>query len=71
MQTSVLLENKKMTKLFFEAYNDMLAFLQQKTNVRDYEHRNAEADDYDCYLDTEHPDDNHIIVSSDSDFLSA
>lgn len=55
-------------ELFFEAYNDMLAFLDEKTNSSVVRQGNAEADDIIATWIQQHPEDNHIIVSSDTDF---
>lgn len=55
-------------ELFFEAYNDMLAFLDEKTNSSVVRQGNAEADDMIATWIQQHPEDNHIIVSSDTDF---
>lgn len=53
---------------FFEAINQFQDFLIQKTNVTTLRDPNAEADDMIARWVALHPDDNHIIVSTDSDF---
>mgnify|MGYP006174178629 CR=1 FL=1 len=55
-------------ELFFESYNDLTKFLEERTNVSVIQQRNAEADDLIATWIQQHPDDNHIIVSTDSDF---
>jgi len=55
-------------ELFFEAYNDMIEFLSTKTNASVIRQGNAEADDLIATWIQQHPEDQHIIVSSDSDF---
>ena len=55
-------------ELFFEAYNDMIEFLSSKTNASVVKQGNAEADDLIATWIQQHPNDQHIIVSSDSDF---
>ena len=55
-------------ELFFEAYDDMIKFFNDKTNSSVIRCPNAEADDLIATWIQTHPDDNHIIVSTDSDF---
>ena len=55
-------------ELYFEAYNDMVEFFKDKTNVTVIRQAESEADDLIATWIQEHPDDNHIIVSTDSDF---
>jgi 5'-3' exonuclease len=56
-------------KTFFEAYDDLIAFLREKTNVSVLRCPTAEADDLIARFVHLHPEDNHTIVSSDSDFV--
>jgi 5'-3' exonuclease len=55
-------------KIMFDAYDDMINFLDKKTNVTLLQNPNAEADDMIALFIESHPNDNHIIVSSDSDY---
>ena len=55
-------------ELFFEAYNDFVEYLDTKTNCSVIQQPNAEADDLIATWIQEHPEDNHVIVSTDSDF---
>lgn len=55
-------------ELFFEAYNDMIKFFSEKTNSSVIQCGNAEADDLIATWIQKHPDDQHVIVSTDSDF---
>ena len=55
-------------ELYFEAYNDFIEFLQEKTNATILQNKQAEADDMIAIWIQERPDDEHIIVSTDSDF---
>lgn len=55
-------------ELFFEAYNSLVEFLEHKTNVTVLQCPVAEADDLIATWIQMHPQDNHIIVSTDSDF---
>ena len=55
-------------ELYFEAYDDMVKFFSEKTNCSVVQCEQAEADDMIATWIQQHPDDNHIIVSTDSDF---
>ena len=55
-------------ELYFEAYDDMVKFFSEKTNVSVVRCETAEADDMIATWIQQHPDDNHYIVSTDSDF---
>ena len=55
-------------ELFFEAYDDLTKFLDNRTNCSVIQQSNAEADDLIATWIQQHPDDNHVIVSTDSDF---
>jgi len=48
--------------------DEFITFIKTKTNVTVLHQRNAEADDLIAYFIDLHPDDNHIIVSGDTDF---
>lgn len=54
---------------FFAAIDDFVRFLSEKTNATVIRHPNAEADDLIARWIHLHPDDDHVIVSTDSDFL--
>lgn len=56
-------------RLFFDALNDLIQFLQNKTNTTVLQDPQAEADDMIARWIALHPDDQHVVVSSDSDFL--
>jgi 5'-3' exonuclease len=55
-------------KLFWEAFDELKAFLSEKSNCTILQHPNLEADDLVAGWIQAHPDDEHVIVSSDSDF---
>jgi len=55
-------------ELFFESYNDMIEFFDKRTNCTVIQQENAEADDLIATWIQEHPEDKHVIVSTDSDF---
>lgn len=54
---------------FFAAIDDFVKFLSEKTNTSVIRHANAEADDLIARWIHLHPEDDHVIVSTDSDFL--
>jgi hypothetical protein len=54
--------------LFFEAFNNFQEFLHEKTNVTVLQAAGCEADDFIARWIQTHPDDKHVIISSDSDF---
>ena len=55
-------------KLFYEAYDEMCDFFRDKTNCTVLKVERAEADDCIARWIALHPDDEHVIISSDSDF---
>lgn len=55
-------------RLFWEAFDDLKTFFTEKSNCTVLRHENLEADDLIAGWIQAHPDDNHIIVSSDTDF---
>ena len=55
-------------ELFFEAYDDMIQFFNKKTNCSVIQQSNAEADDLIATWIQQHPEDKHVIISTDSDF---
>lgn len=56
-------------KLFWETYDALTTYLATKTNCSVIRCATAEADDVIARFIALHPDDEHIIVSSDSDFV--
>ena len=54
---------------FFEAYDDFLKFINERTNCSTIKIDIAEADDVIARWISKHPNDNHVIVSSDTDFV--
>jgi 5'-3' exonuclease len=55
--------------LLQEAFDDFVEYLDKKTNITVLQNPKAEADDMIAVFIEAHPDDNHIIISSDSDFF--
>jgi 5'-3' exonuclease len=55
-------------KVFFESMDGFIDFVKIKTNCTVLRHPNAEADDMIARWIQLHPTDQHVIISSDSDF---
>ena len=55
-------------EVFFEAFHDFMEYLDTKSNCSVIQQNNAEADDLIATWIQEHPEDNHYIISTDSDF---
>jgi 5'-3' exonuclease len=53
---------------FWTAFDDLTAFIRDKTNCTVLQHQELEADDLIAGWIQSHPDDHHTIVSSDTDF---
>jgi hypothetical protein len=62
-------DEQEADELFFAAMNDMIKFMQERTNVTVLQNSIVEADDLIARWCQLHPDDNNIIVSSDADFV--
>ena len=55
-------------KLFWEAFDEFKKFISEKTNCTVLQHNQLEADDLIAGFIQTHPDDSHVIISTDSDF---
>jgi len=55
-------------RLFFEAFDDLCDFLKDKSNCTVLQNSIAEADDMIARFIALHPNDEHVIISSDSDY---
>lgn len=55
-------------RLFWEAFDALKVFIAEKTNCTFLQHPNLEADDLIAGFIQCHPTDDHIIISSDTDF---
>lgn len=53
---------------FFQAFDQFMTFLHEHTNVTVLQAPRCEADDFIARWIQNHPDDKHVIISSDSDF---
>ena len=54
--------------LFWETFDTFKDFVINKTNCTVLQHKQLEADDLIAGFIAAHPDDNHVIISTDSDF---
>lgn len=55
-------------RLFWEIYDEFKEFIADKTNCTTIRHPNLEADDLIAGWVQNHPNDNHVIISTDGDF---
>jgi len=55
-------------KVFWETFDDLCSFLRDKSNCTVLRNEIAEADDLIARFIHQHPDDEHYIISSDTDF---
>jgi len=62
-------KEKEEDALYWQTYEELIAYLKTKTNCTCLQHPNLEADDLIAGWVQSHPSDNHCIVSSDSDFF--
>ena len=53
---------------YFEAFDELKEFITKRTNCTVLQHPECEADDFIARWIQNHPDNEHIIISSDSDF---
>jgi len=58
-------ENKEILQ---GAFDDLVSFINEGTNITVLRNPKAEADDMIAIFIEAHPDDNHVLISSDSDF---
>lgn len=56
-------------KVFWEAFDTFKDFVTEKTNCTVLQHPRLEADDLIAGWIQSHPDDNHVIISTDTDFV--
>ena len=62
-------EQQEEDKLFWETYDELTTFLKEKSNCSVLRCDIAEADDIIARWIHMHPEDQHVIVSSDTDFV--
>lgn len=56
-------------QLFFDAYDDMVELLEKHANCTVLKVDGAEGDDVMAHWTQTHPNDEHVIISSDTDFI--
>jgi 5'-3' exonuclease len=56
-------------RVFWEAFDTFKEFVTEKTNCTVLQHPRLEADDLIAGWIQSHPDDNHVIISTDTDFV--
>jgi len=56
-------------QLFWQTYDELTQYLATRTNCSVIRHANAEADDIIARWIALHPQDHHVIISSDTDFV--
>jgi len=56
-------------KVFWEAFDTFKDFIIEKTNCTVLQHPNLEADDLIAGFIQSHPNDDHVIISTDTDFV--
>lgn len=62
-------EEQQDDQMFFDAMDDFVQFLRDHTNCSVIQHAQAEADDMIARWIALHPDHDHVLISTDSDFL--
>jgi 5'-3' exonuclease len=55
-------------RIFWQAFDELKEFFEKKSNCTILQNGRCEADDFIARFIQTHPDDEHVIVSSDSDF---
>ena len=65
---SVTEADKAESELFWDTYEKFTTYLKEKTNVSVLRHPKAEADDMIARFIHLHPDDEHFIISTDTDY---
>lgn len=55
-------------RVFWETYDEFVNFLREKTNCTILQHKKLEADDLIAGWIQQHPNDQHVIISTDGDF---
>jgi len=56
-------------RIFWEAFDTFKDFISEKTNATVLQNSQLEADDLIAGFIQSHPDDDHVIISTDSDFI--
>ena len=67
-RAAMTVKEQEEDKLFWETFDAFKEFIQTKTNCTVLQHPNLEADDLIAGFIQSHPSDDHVIISTDSDF---
>ena len=62
-------EEQEEDRAFFDGYADLITFLDKHSNCTVLCTEGAEGDDVIAFWTQSHPDDEHVIISSDADFV--
>jgi 5'-3' exonuclease len=65
---SVTEEEAEESRMFWDTYEKFTTYIKEKTNVSVLRHERAEADDLIARFIHLHPDDEHFIISTDTDY---
>jgi 5'-3' exonuclease len=65
---SITEEEAEESRMFWETYEKFTTYIKEKTNVTVLRHERAEADDMIARFIHLHPDDDHFIISTDTDY---
>ena len=67
-RAAMTVKEQEEDKLFWETFDAFKEFVETKTNCTVLQHKQLEADDLIAGFIQMHPDDDHVIISTDSDF---
>ena len=67
-RAAMTVKEQEEDKLFWETFDAFKEFVETKTNCTVLQHPNLEADDLIAGWIQSHPNDDHVIISTDSDF---
>jgi 5'-3' exonuclease len=67
-RAAMTVKEQEEDKLFWETFDAFKEFVETKTNCTVLQHPNLEADDLIAGFIQSHPNDDHVIISTDSDF---
>ena len=68
LRANLTVKEQEEDKLFWEAFDEFKNFVIEKTNCTVLQHPHLEADDLIAGWIQSHPDDKHVIISTDSDY---
>jgi len=67
-RSAMTVKEQEEDKLFWETFDAFKEFVETKTNCTVLQHKQLEADDLIAGFIQSHPNDDHVIISTDSDF---